>query len=173
MRIVGYVRESADPAAGRPAFEQQEMIRRFAADRGHTVVAVCQDLRDSPDPASRDGYLGLLGILATGAVDAVVVPGLATFSADQIVQEIVLWDLRGRGVQVVSTEEADLPLLDADEGPGPSRMLIRDVLQRVGEHARSLGGQRFEPPAILPDGDVMIHILRADEAEAGEGTVSS
>jgi hypothetical protein len=91
-------------------------------------------------------------------------------SSDQIVQEIMLWDLRGRGVRVISTDPSDLLLLDADERPGSSRMLIRDVLERVGEHARSIGAHRLEPPGILPDGDVMIHIITADTAEAVAAT---
>jgi hypothetical protein len=49
-------------------------------------------------------------------------------------------------------------------------MLIRDVLERVGEHARSIGAHRLEPPGILPDGDVMIHIITADTAEAVAAT---
>ncbi|MEX1208844.1 MAG: recombinase family protein [Acidimicrobiia bacterium] len=165
MRVVGYVRESADPSAGHSAFEQQEAIRRHALEHGLSIVAVCLDARVAGEALGRDGYLGLLGVIASGAADAVIVPGVSVLSSDQIVQEIMLWDLRGRGVLVISTDPADLPLLDAAEGPGPSRMIIRDVLERVGEHARSIGAHRIDPPGILPDGDVMIHIITADTAE--------
>ena len=163
MRVVGYVRESPDPSDGRSGFAQQEEIRRHAAAHGLTLVAVCQDLRGSTD---RDGYLSLLGVVAAGGVDAVLLPGLATLSSDQIVQEIMRWDLIARGIKVTSTSPADADLLAADADPGVARMLIRDVLTRVGEHARTLGGRRLDPPTILPDGDVLIHILNADAAEA-------
>lgn len=166
MRVVGYVRESADPSAGNSAFEQQEAIRRHALEHGHSIVAVCLDARVAGEALGRDGYLGLLGVIASGAAEAVIVPGLAVLSSDQIVQEIMLWDLRGRGVKVVSTDPGDLPLLDSTQGAEPTRMVIRDVLERVGEHARSIGAHRFDPPGILPDGDVMIHIISADAAEA-------
>jgi hypothetical protein len=166
VRVVGYVRESADPSAGRSGFEQQETIRRHAVEHGHALVAVCQDARSPGEALGRDGYLGLLGVIASGAVDAVLLPGVAVLSSDQIVQEIMLWDLRTRGVRVISTDDADLTLLDAEAEPGPSRMLIRDVLQRVGEHARYMNTLEFAPPGIPPDGDVMIHIIQADEAEA-------
>jgi hypothetical protein len=43
--------------------------------------------------------------------------------------------------------------------------VIRQVLERVGEHAAGIGSHRIDPPAILPDGDVLIHIIAADEAE--------
>jgi DNA invertase Pin-like site-specific DNA recombinase len=163
LRVVAYARESAD----RPLFAQQEEIRRHAADNGLSVIATCQDPRAHGEGPARQGYLALLGVIASGSVDGVLLPGLSTLSADQIVQEIMLWDLRSRGVRVVSTVESDMALLDADQ-PGASRGFIRDVLARVGEHARSLGAHRPEPPTILPDGDVMIHILRADEEELRE-----
>jgi hypothetical protein len=163
VRVVGYVRESPDPSDGRSGFAQHEEIRRYAATHGLGVVAVCQDLRGSTD---RDGYLSLLGVVAAGGVDAVLLPGIATLSGDQIVQEIMIWDLLGRGIRVISTTEQDAALLGADTDPGVARMLIRDVLTRVGEHARSIGARRIDPPSILSDGDVLIHILDADAAEA-------
>lgn len=165
MRVAGYVRESADPESGRSAYAQHEEIRRHAAEHGDHLVAVCQDSRVPGEPLARDGYLGLLGVIASQAVDAVLIPGLCTLSSDQIVQEIMLWDLRSRGVRVVSTDESDLALLDADAEPGPTRMLIRDVLERVGEHARGIGSHRPAPPSTLPDGDVLVQIIHADRAE--------
>ena len=165
MRIVGYVREASDPSDGRTAFSQQEQIRRHAADRGHQLVALCQDLRTPGRSPARDGYLSLLGVIASGGVDAVIIPGIGTFSSDAIVQEVMLWDLQARGVQVISTDSADLELLDRESTAEPSRMVIRDVLERVGEHATGIGAHRFDPPGIFPDGDVLVHIIEADAAE--------
>ena len=158
MRIVGYVREPAD--GSRSAYAQQEELRRHAASHGDALVAICQDVRSG----GRDGYVSLLGVVAAGGVDAVVVPGLQTFSADAIVQEIVVWDLRGRGVAVVSTDPADAEVLDPGAEPEPGRMLIRDVLDRVRDHARRVG--RVRPDDAAADMDVLVEILRADESEA-------
>lgn len=163
MRIAGYVRESPDPSDPRTAFAQQEEIRRHAATHGLTVVAICQDLRGAA--GGRDGYLALLGVVAAGAVDAVLLPGVATLSSDQIVQEIMIWDLVSRRIRVLSTAEADLALLDGEADPGTTRMLIRDVLSRVGEHARAIGPTPGDRPPPVPDTDVLIHLVRADAAE--------
>jgi DNA invertase Pin-like site-specific DNA recombinase len=166
MRVAGYVRESLDPAQGRSAFAQHEEIRRHAAAHGMTVVAICQDLRGAPTP--RDGYLALLGVLASGAAEVVLLPGLATLSDDQIVQEIMISDLLSRKVSVISTMESDLDLLDDSADPGATRMLIRDVLSRVREHQRSVGappGSRPETPGVIPDAEVMIHLVKGQEAE--------
>ena len=169
MRVVGYVRESPDPSDGRPAFAQQEEIRRHAGEQGDRLVALCQDLWIPGQAPSRDGYLSLLGVIASGGVDAVLVPGVTTFSSDAIVQEIMLWDLKARGVKVVSTNEEDLQLLDPEAIPEPARMVIRDVLERVGEHAGGIGAHRIDPHGIFPDGDVLVHIVRADVAEQHRG----
>lgn len=157
------MRESADSSDPRSAFAQQEEIRRHAATHGYTVVAICQDLRGVS--ANRDGYLALLGVVAAGAVEAVLLPGVATLSSDQIVQEIMIWDLVSRRIRVLSTAETDLALLDGDADPGTTRMLIRDVLSRVGEHARTVGSIPADRPPLRPDTDVMIHLVRADAAE--------
>lgn len=166
MRVVGYVRESADPDAGSSAYAQQEEIRRHVAEHGHHLVAVCQDARVPGEELARDGYLGLLGVIASRAVDAVIVPGVDALSSDQIVQEIMLWDLRSRGVRVVSTRPDDLPLLDPEAEPEPTRMVIRDVLERVDEHVRGLGSHRLSRDDVLGEGDVLIHIVESDRAEA-------
>jgi DNA invertase Pin-like site-specific DNA recombinase len=152
VRVVGYVREPAGPE-GRSAFAQQEELRRFAADGGLTLVAVCQDGAGNQAPAERNGYRSMLAVVAAGGVDAVLLPGLDTLSPDQIVQEILLWDLRGRGVRVVSTRPDDVELLDGESPQGPSRMLIRDVLERVEQHRRSLHDR---------DTDVVVHLSPAE-----------
>ena len=135
MRIAGYVRESADPSADRPAFAQQEELRRFAAENGHDLVAVCRDAREPGHALGRTGYRSLLGVIAAGGIEAVALPGLDTLSSDQIVQEIILWDLRSRRVRVLSTRPDDDEILGGRALP-PARILIRDVLARVAEYAR-------------------------------------
>lgn len=163
VRVVGYVRETADPGAGATAFAQQEELRRHAAEHGHHLVAVCQDTRVPGSAPTRHGYRSVLGVIAAGGVDAVLVPRLSTFSSDAIVQEIMLWDLRRRGVRVVSTDPVDLSLLDDEERPDAERIVIRDVLERVGEHAREVAGvERLDASGT----DVLIEIVEADRAEA-------
>jgi hypothetical protein len=167
VRVVGYVRESGDPADDRPVFAQQEEIRRWAAEAGHRLVAVCQDARVDGSPSARDGYLSLLGVVGSGGIDAVVVPGIETLSSDQVVQEVLLWDLRTRGVRVLSTRREDLPLIDPGE-PGPTRMFIRDVLERVEEHARAIAGPDLTAPAGPTD--VIVRLITAGTEPDDEPT---
>jgi len=171
VRIAGYVREPADPSADRPAFAQQEELRRYALEHGHDLIAVCRDAREAGYALGRSGYRSLLGVVETGTVDAVLLPGLETLADDQILQEIVLWDLRSRRVRVLSTRPADDPVLGGDD-PGPARMLIRDVLTRVAEYSAWASG--ISPaagpgvdvapiPSLVEGGDVLIELRAGDE----------
>jgi len=170
VRVVGYTRESAGVEDARPAFAQQEEIRRWVAEQGHHLVAVCQDSRQAGQALGRDGYLALLGTIGSGGVDAIVVPGIETLSSDQIVQEIMLWDLQSRGVSVLSTHDDDLAVLD-DQSPGPTRMLIRDVLTRVEEHADTMAGRSMD----RPEGgtDVVIELLAPVDDSVVPGTAAA
>jgi len=178
VRIAGYVREPADPSADRPAFAQQEELRRYALEHGHDLIAVCRDAREAGHALGRSGYRSLLGVIETGAVDAVLLPGLETLSDDQILQEIILWDLRSRRVRVLSTRPADDAVLGGGD-PGPARMLIRDVLTRVAEYAawahhlpsqHRPGDEPTPPRSRLDGGDVLIELgpveVEEEEKEA-------
>ena len=152
MRVVAYVREAADPAGDRPAFVQQEEIRRFAAAHGLQVVALCQDVRSPGRALGREGYLSLLGVLASGNAAAVLLPGLATLSSDLVVQEIMLWDLRSRGALVLSTDPGDLDALAAAP-PDADRQFVRHVLARVAEHGALAAASPTGPPEAVATGE--------------------
>jgi hypothetical protein len=163
MRVVAYLRESADPAEDRPAFAQQEEIRRYAAAHGLDVVAICQDIPRPGLPVGREGYRSLLEILVAGHAEAVLLPGVATLSSDLVVQEIMLWDLRARAARVLSTDAADLEVL----GPAPAdatRRFVRDVLTRVAEHRAALAAAP-SPLSPAADDGVTVHLV----ASAGTG----
>lgn len=163
MRIAGYVREPADPDPHRTAFSQYEEIRRYAAERSFLIIAVCQDARQAGRPTGRDGYLSLLGVVAAGAVDAVVLPGLNALSEDDSVQELALWDLRRRGVQVLSTRQEDSAVL-GQSTDSPRRDAMRSVLEQLSEPSLPIE-QAPSDFDVAPDGDVLIHIIASDDSE--------
>ena len=158
MRVVGYIRESPDPQEGEAGFAQAERIRRWVNDNGHRLVAVCQDVRALGHSLGREGFQALVGIVAAGQVDAVVVPSLETFSPDKVIQEVMVWDLRRRDISVLSTAEDELPLLE-DPSVDQIRMLVRDVLAKADRHddlVRTIGATEGEASGPT--------ILRVDEA---------
>jgi len=137
MRIAGYIRESPGSDGGATAYLQSELIRRYVADAGHHLVALCQD---SPQPGhslGRDGYLTLLAAISSDQVDAVVVADLTAFSPDKVVQEVYLRDILERGVTVLTVDDADRQQL-TEPTTDPTRALVRMVLQRVAEYRREV-----------------------------------
>lgn len=164
MRVVAYVREAADPAGDRTAFAQQEEIRRFAAAHGLQVVALCQDVRSPGRTLGREGYLSLLGVIASGHPEGVLLPGLATLSSDLVVQEIMLWDLRSRGARVLSTEAADVDALSAAPADA-NRQFVRHVLARVAEHGALAAANPAAAPAppVADDDGVVVSLMSPDD----------
>lgn len=182
MRVVGYVRDSPDPAEAEPAFAQQERVRRWISDSGHQLVAICQDVRTPGRPLGRDGYRAMIGIIGTGEAQAVLLPFLDALSPDKVTQEIMLWDLRSRGVAVLSASEADLAQLK-DPPEDSLRILVRDVLAKVGTHVEMVGGAALavttEPQPQLPaieriepdyedEGDVVVELIPPVASESFE-----
>jgi len=131
VRVVGYVRELYGPEDADPAFVQGEAIRAWVRNTGHNLISICQDVRQQGHGLGRDGYQALLGIVAGRGVDGVVVPELSALSPDLITQEIIIWDLRRRGVSVMSIDESDHKALLA---PTKERLLMRDVLARLEDY---------------------------------------
>lgn len=167
MRVIGYVRDAPGPDNGTTLFGQSEAIRRWVTHNRCKLVAVCQDAQTGDETSERDGFRALLGIVATGQVDAVVIPSVNVLSPDLMVQEIMLWDLRHRGINVISADEADLAAL-SHPAISPARMLIRDVLEKQQRYRADV--EPLDEPApsgeLDLDGDVLIELIPHPEAAA-------
>ena len=163
MRVIAYVREAPGFDQGESAFVQSERIRKWVAQHRCKLIAVCQDSHVPGSTGTLEGYRALLGIVATGNVDTLVIPTLGTLSADLITQEVMLWDLRSRGINVVSAEEADLEAL-AVPTRDASRMFIRDVLEKRHDYRRSLEGSEEPQIRRSPERDVLIELIPASPA---------
>lgn len=160
------MREAPDPREGEPAFAQSERVRRWASDGGHTLVALCQDLRTADGP-ERQGLRAVLDILRGGVATAVVVPDLTVLSPDKIVQEIMLRDLRARGATVISASEDDHVDLEGSTRDRV-RMIVRDVLTRLDEHQARLGDpEDAEDDTSVPT-DVVVELVSPQPPEPVE-----
>ncbi|MBT8201693.1 MAG: recombinase family protein [Acidimicrobiia bacterium] len=163
MRVVGYVRELFGPEDADPAFVQGEAIRGWVRRTGHNLISVCQDVRQEGHGLARDGFQALLGIVALDGADGVVVPSLRSLSPDLMTQEIMIWDLRRRGVAVMSIDERDHELLLT---PTKERLLMRDVLARLEEYyqwARPAEADEADDED-RGDGEVVVELIPASDA---------
>ncbi len=139
MRIAGYIRERPPAEGGEPAFAQAERIRRHAADHSHDLITVCQDAAHPGRTDTSAGFRALLAVVASGAVETVVVASLDALGDDAETQEVTAWELRRLGADVVSTRNADQRLLE-DDTPDGVRRTARRVLDRVNEVSSRLIG---------------------------------
>jgi hypothetical protein len=123
---------------------------------------VCQDARTPGRDLNRDGLRAVIGIVAAGGVDAVVVASLSALSPDKVVQEVMIDDLRARGVTVLTSDEAELSLLE-DPSPDQVRLLVRDVLEKARRHQRLVGSPEDPPDGAAiheeDDSDVIIELV--------------
>lgn len=164
MRVVGYLREGFGPAESDPAFVQGEALRRWVRNTGHNLVSVCQDLRHEGHALERDGYQALLGVVSSRRAEGVVMPSLEALSSDLMIQEIMIWDLRRRGVAVLSIDEADHQLLLQ---PSKERMLMRDLLARLEDYYEwaypADDAHGAEEDGIDDDDEVIVQLIPASE----------
>lgn len=144
---------------GESAFAQAERIRRTATAEGHQLVAVCQDVRQPGLALGREGYRALLGILAAGQVDGVMIASLHALASDVIAQEVAIWHLRRYGVAVLSATPEDVPEL-ADPPGSDTRRLVRQVLHRVAEYDEATGGR---PRVMADEPQVIIELVPEGE----------
>jgi DNA invertase Pin-like site-specific DNA recombinase len=163
VRVVGYVREAPGLEEGETAFAQSERIRRWTADAGHHLIATCQDGRNPTQPLGRDGYRALLDIARSGSADALVVSDLEVLSSDKITQEIMLDHLRGLGLTIVSTNEADHDEL-VDIPQDHTRLVVRDVIAKVGTFRREFADPQpaaaeTAPPTDAVGTDVIVQLM--------------
>lgn len=139
MRTVAYVRERPPVDDAEPAFAQGERIRRWVADHGHLLVAVCHDQPDpgaAPGSVPGSGFAALLAIVDAGLVDAVVIASLGALGDDIASQEIRVWELQRRGTTVRCVTGADdTAIATPDDG---ERTAARMLLARLDEHRRHL-----------------------------------
>lgn len=177
MRVVGYVREGPGTADSDTAYAQTERIRRWVADAGHTLIAVCRDTRSSGDPLGRSGYRAMLGIVRNGDADAVVVADLGVLSADKIVQEIMLHDLEGYNATVVPVDEEDqLALRKSAEDH--TRLVTRDVLAKAADYRREFETSEPDDAAAGEDvlgevgRDVIIELIKSPQDDQAEDSAA-
>lgn len=168
MRIVGYVREAPVLGDSETAYFQKERLRRWSAESGHQLISVCEDLRVSGSQAARDGYRAMLDIVRSGHVDAVLVADLSALSSDKVLQEVMIEDLRRLGVLVLSTTASDMAVI-TDPAQDQTRMVVRDIVGRVGDYVDAYGppliehtGQRVVDLREQPR-DVIVELIRAGE----------
>lgn len=149
MRVAGYVRQAPGLPDPDTAFAQSERVRRWVRDSRSELIAVCQDHHTASAPTDRPGFKALIDIVRSGAAEAVVVGNLEAFSTDKVLQEIMIADIRAAGATVIAADADDLEVL-RDGAQDHTRIVVRDIVSRVGEYAEAFGMSGTGEPTVSP-----------------------
>lgn len=136
-KAFGYVRVSGgSQVEGDGPIRQREAIARFAKANRIEVVETFEDLGVSGTLglADRPGLADLLARVLSNGVRTVIVERADRLARDLVEGELILRELRGEGVRVVTSEGVDLTEGDDTD---PTSKLIRQVLGAVAEFEKS------------------------------------
>jgi len=133
VKAIGYIRVSTEAQAGEDRYGpdvQRDAIRKYASAEGVDLARICEDLGVSGGLEHRPGLAAVYEALDAGDVGAVIVYRLDRLARDLRLQENILFDLRKKGVELISVSEPDLCSAE------PERVLLRQVLGSFAEYER-------------------------------------
>lgn len=136
MRAVSYLRVSGRGQVAGDGFpRQREAIETYAKGAGLELVAEYRDegVSGTNELADREGLAALLDRIESNGVRVVLVERADRIARDLMVGEVILSQLRERGVRVLDSSGVDL----ADDSD-PTRKLIRQVLGAVAEFDKNV-----------------------------------
>lgn len=136
-RAISYVRVSGNGQVRGDGFPRQ---RKAIADYARRYrVEVIEEFRDvhtgAKEMEGREGLAALLDRLESNGVDLVLVENASRLARSLMISEVILGQLRDRGVRVVAADSGT-DLLDDDDDP--TRTLIRQVLGAVAQFEKSV-----------------------------------
>lgn len=151
MRLVIYARTSTHNGAGSDSLAAQaDACRAWAAEHGHTAIAVHRDqaLSGSLGIEGRPGLAAALIDLEQGTADGIVVHRVDRLARELHVQEVALAHAWAVGDHVAVFEAAEGGEIKRDDPADPHRRFLRQVMGAAAELERGLikarlhGGRR-------------------------------
>lgn len=129
----GYMRVSGVSQIDGTGFDRQrESIEKKAQAEGWTLNGIFQEegICGATSGDSRPMWAHLVGICNAG--DRIVIEKLDRFARELMVQEIMIADLKKRGIELVSALEDDVNSED------PTRVLMRQIMGAIAQYDRSM-----------------------------------
>ena len=149
MNVAGYIRVSGAGQVDKDGpVRQAEKIKAFCAEYGLDQILQVQDLAvtGTMDGLDRPGFAGFLAAFDDKATigstcQAVVVERNDRWARDLIVSELMLNELRSRGLKLFFCDQG---LVDqADDTGDPTKALIRQILSALAEWDRAMQVQKL------------------------------
>lgn len=138
VTVYGYVRVSGASQSEKDGpVRQRKAIKDFCTLHQLGDVKFYQDLGVSGtmDGMNRPAFTDLVLDAITSGVKIVVVEKLDRFARDLIVSEMLMRELRKRGIALYSAEQGMVDMVSAEEDP--SRTLIRQIFAAMAQYDKS------------------------------------
>lgn len=143
MKIFSYLRVSSQGQIDGDGFERQkEAVGKFCQAHGLIHSGTFREsISGTSDATERKEFSEMLAYIDTRAdsvdkVDAVVVERMDRLARDLMVSEVLLKELRSRGVKVFSADQGTLIDM-ASDGGDPTRVLIRQMMGALAQWEKS------------------------------------
>jgi DNA invertase Pin-like site-specific DNA recombinase len=134
-KAFAYLRVSGLGQVDGDGFERQlSTINRYAAENGIEIVQVFREegVSGTTDLENRKALPQLLRALEENGVKTFLIEKLDRLARDLMVQENLIADMRGRGVNLISALEPDLCSTD------PSRVLMRQIFGAIAQYDKAM-----------------------------------
>lgn len=139
MKIVGYIRVSSKgQMEGDGPARQSEAIKKFCSAHNLELQTTFteQGVSGTVEGMEREAFSNMVVFAANFGTQAVVVERLDRLARDLMVSEILLKELRTRGIKVFAADQGALIDMANNEGD-PTRKLIRQIIGALAEWEKS------------------------------------
>jgi len=133
--VYGYLRVSSKGQLDGDGFPRQlAAIRKYTAERDMRIVQVFEEraVPGKTEWAHRPAWTEMLSKIGSNGVKAILIERLDRLARDLMVQELIVADLRKRGIALASTSEPDLGSDD------PHRVAMRQMMGVFAQYERSM-----------------------------------
>jgi DNA invertase Pin-like site-specific DNA recombinase len=164
MNVVGYIRVSSKgQMEGDGPTRQKQAIEKFCREHNISLTAsfIEEGVSGTTEAMDRESFSQMVQFIEmTRDVSAVVVERLDRLARDLMVSEILLTELRKRGIKVFAADQGALIDMANEEGD-PTRKLIRQIIAALAEWEKSslvlklrVARQRARAKGGTPEGGV-------------------
>lgn len=141
MNIVAYLRVSGRGQVDGDGFPRQvEAIKAFCKAHGvYQIAAYTEQMSGTVDGLDRPEFAKIIQWIDNnpGHINAVAVERMDRIARDLLVQELLLTELRKRGVKVFAADQGALIDMASNDGD-PTRVLIRQILGALAQWEKTM-----------------------------------
>src|SRR5690349_9352258 len=142
MKVVSYIRVSSrGQIDGDGPERQRESIQRFCGAHGLQLVCEAfEQVSGTIEGLAREAFSEMIEMIdkrkQSDPIHAVVVERMDRLARDLMVSEILLSELRKRGIKVFCVDQGTLTDMASNDGD-PTRKLLRQMLGAIAEWEKS------------------------------------